>query len=149
MHLPAYSLLPNNDYTLFDFYSLGPKGSILKRIIYQATWVNNVFNLVLGDVDSKKNTIDDGIVSNNHDTQKVLTTIAQSIYFFYEKHPDAILMIQGNSKTRNRLYRMALSKYLPVILVDFEILCLINNQWISFHQTQQFSCMILKKRISL
>jgi hypothetical protein len=150
MHLPAYSFIYNESFTIFEFQSDGPKGPILKRIEFQLTSFHLIYNLVLGDVNLSNGKTDDFVTTNNLDTQKVLVTTIQIIYFFIDKYPKSSIFIHGNTPSRNRLYRMAISRFLQLSINDFDIFCLENNQWIPFDSNKQAtSFLIYKKRILL
>jgi hypothetical protein len=60
----------------YDFYSIGPQGKIKKRIAFRLfNNTKNVYNLGFGDVGAGGE-INDLIVTNNADSQKVLVTVA-------------------------------------------------------------------------
>ena len=55
--------------------------------------------------------IDDRIVSNNSDSEKVLATVIQALYIFFRKHPTSKVYVKGSTKSRTRLYRMGITKF--------------------------------------
>lgn len=105
----------------FEFHSDGPKGRIKKQVVFKAFENNlDVFNLGFGDVDASGE-INDTASSNNNDSQKVLATVALTLFKFYENHPDAYVFVTGSTKARTRLYRMGISNNLEEIMNDSSI----------------------------
>ncbi|MEM1122876.1 MAG: hypothetical protein AAGJ18_20700 [Bacteroidota bacterium] len=97
----AYRLYRANNKLEFQFESTGKNGIIQKIILYQPIGKNR-FNLAFGD--RKGNDIDDKVVSNNGDLIKVVSTVALSVYQFFEDNPTATIEIQGVDMKRLRLY---------------------------------------------
>ena len=128
--------------------SVGPKGSIQKVIQYQETELPGVFNLAFGDLDVENNTVDDTVISNNGDMEMVLSTVVKSLYQFYEHHPDAIVYASGSSHTRNRLYRMGISKYYEEITNDFYVLGQVDDMFIEFELIRDYIGFLAKKKKS-
>lgn len=105
----------------FEFLSEGPKGKIKKQVIFKPfEETPTVYNLGFGDVDSSGE-INDTIITNNNDSQKVLATVALTGYKFFETHPNFYMYATGSSKGRTHLYRMGITNNLDSILIDFEI----------------------------
>ncbi len=98
------------------------KGLIHKLVRYQPTNLHRLYNLAFGDKDFETGDIDDKVISNNGDSEKVLSTVVASVYAFTDKYPDAWIYATGSSKARTRLYRMGISKFLEDAKIDFEIL---------------------------
>jgi hypothetical protein len=76
-----YPIIKNKDSTTFDFISVGKKGRISKRIIFQP-YESNIYNLAFGDLNEATQKIDDKVVTDNGDSIKVLATVAQAVYWF-------------------------------------------------------------------
>src|ERR1700742_2914523 len=57
-------------------------------------------------------TVDDKIVNDNKDRNKVLATIAMIIRDFISFHPDRSVFFCGNTPAKTRLFRMALSRHI-------------------------------------
>jgi len=66
--------------------------------------------------------LDDSVTTNNGDTDKVLATVAYTIYEFFEEFPDAIVYLSGVTPSRTRLYQINISKFFDHISNDFEVL---------------------------
>jgi hypothetical protein len=90
MRLEKYELEVDPTRTVFDFVSEGPKGRILKRVYYVKMKVEgfkNLYNIALGDKLEGSDEIDDLIVTNNQDREKVLATVAATVIIFTKRRP--------------------------------------------------------------
>ena len=85
MNLPKYQLRAENSLILFEFTSIGNKGSIIKLIKFSETHLKDFYNLGFGDKNSETGDIDDLVVSNNGDSEKVLATVVSAVYAFTDK----------------------------------------------------------------
>lgn len=85
MNKPRYVFTTEEYSEVFEFISEGPKGRIKKIVQYSETNIENVFNLGFGDYDEETGEIDDKTISNNNDSEKILTTVAATVYAFIEK----------------------------------------------------------------
>src|ERR1700749_3413644 len=112
MKLDRYELKAEKSLSVFEFVSDGPRGKIAKLVQYGETNLKGFYNLAFGDKDLATGEIDDSVVSNNNDSDKVLATVVATVYAFTDKHPDAWVYATGSTKSRTRLYRMGLTKYL-------------------------------------
>lgn len=110
MLLEKYDFKGSDEGTYFEFISNGPKGNIIKAV--QFTLIDPIeqtYSLGLGDRDPFTNQIDDEVVTDNKDTIKVLATIGEIGRQFLESNPKAKIVFEGNTETKNRLYRMGIN----------------------------------------
>ena len=118
MHLERYPIydVPGES-TMYEFVSIGPKGSIRKAVVFTEMVVRNFYNLGFGDVISggSEDELDDEARSDNSDTKLVLATVAAIVLAFTEKNPDAMIFASGSTTERTRLYRMGLTAHLAEI----------------------------------
>ena len=112
MNLDRYETVLNDTATVFEFVSEGKIGRINKIIEYSPTNVVPIYNLGFGDKNEITGELDDKIVTDNGDTQKVLATVAASVYVFTNQNPNIWIYATGSSISRNRLYRMGITKFL-------------------------------------
>ena len=97
--------------------------------------VRNIYNLGFGDKDPQSGYIDDLSITNNNDSQKVLATVARTLYVFTEQYPDAIVFAMGSTVARTRLYRMGITNNLAAIEEDFDIFGLtMDEEWEPFRK---------------
>ena len=111
MNLPHYQLTIGESKSIFEFISQGPKGDIPKIIVFSKISDNGLYNLAFGDIDTKTGNVNDRVVSNNSDSEKVLATVVQALYIFFNRYPTCIVIAKGSTKSRTRLYRMGISKF--------------------------------------
>ena len=146
MKLPQYPLAADSDLTAFEFVSEGTKGNIVKMVQLSPTNLKGLYNLAFGDKDHLTGEIDDLAISNNGDSEKVLATVAATVYAFTDKYPDAWIYATGSTKARTRLYRMGITKYLSEITHDFEILGQRNNDWETFKKGVDYAGFLVKRK---
>jgi hypothetical protein len=130
----------------FEFNSTGPKGNIVKLIQYSETNLKGVYNLAFGDKDLHTGKIDDNVISNNGDSEKVLATVVASVYAFTDKHPDAYVYATGSTLARTRLYRMGISKYLDEVMEDFDVYGEFDGDWYPFEREVDYISFLVKRK---
>ena len=119
MKVDKYSIKAESNYTVFEFVSEGPKGSIRKLIQFQETNEHNLYNLAFGDKNIETGQLDDLVISNNGDSEKVLATVISALYAFFDNQPKAFVYATGSTDARTRLYRMGITKFYGEVLEDF------------------------------
>ncbi|CAN5186189.1 hypothetical protein BH09BAC1_BH09BAC1_04790 [soil metagenome] len=130
---------------LFEFNSEGPQGVINKIVQYTETNAQGIYNLAFGDKDPNGD-IDDTSISNNGDRDKILATVASTVYAFTNKYPESWVYATGSTKGRTRLYRMGIGKYLKEMENDFEIYGLRNQEWESFVSNAEYEAFLVKRK---
>jgi hypothetical protein len=143
MRNERYQLEASFDAMTFEFTSVGPKGEIPKLVIYSKTSTKNVYNLAFGDKDPITGDIDDLIVTDNKDSQKVLATVASTLYKFIEHYPKSWVGAEGSTKARTRLYQISISKYLDEITEDFIVLGYRDQKWVKFEKNVQYDTFVI------
>ena len=147
MNYPKYQLKAERNLTTFEFVSVGRKGNIKKVVLFRETNLKGVFNLGFGDKNEATNDVDDLAISDNGDSEKVLATVASTVYAFYTKFPDALIYIVGSTPTRTRLYQIGISKNLPEISDDFYIYGQINeDDWEDFTVNKNYLAFLIQKK---
>jgi len=127
MNLPQYKTNPDEDLHSFSFISEGKNGKIEKVIRYEKI-TNDVFNLGFGDKDSITGKINDKVVTNNGDTEKVLATVVLTIFMFTDKYPDAYIFATGSTPARTRLYRRSIFKFIEEAKENFNLYGVLDDQ---------------------
>ena len=146
MLLEKYTVEINTDQTVYQFVSEGAKGDIIKVVRYSTTNLKDFYNLGFGDLNKETGIIDDKIVTDNGDGEKVLATVAATLYAFTFQYPDAWVFVQGSNAARTRMYRIGITKYLAEIEQDFTILGLLEKQWQPFHKNQNYEAFVAKRK---
>jgi|SRR5690606_21050432 len=137
-----------DDLSVFDFISSGRHGAIQKRIVFMPTELGHVYNLAFGDVD-ENGEVDDYIVSDNGDRNKILATVVAAISKYTERYPGRYVYFQGSTMERTRLYRMAIGINLDELSETFEIFCQTEDgtQFVRFAQNIQTNGFLVKRKI--
>ena len=146
MKLPKYHLKAEKSLMVFEFISEGPKGRIPKLVKFSETNLKGLYNLAFGDKDLETGNINDTVISNNGDSEKVLATVVASLYAFMEKHPDSLVYATGSTKARTRLYRMGITKYIVEVEKDFEVLGQRGNGWHPFKKGEDYEAFLVKRK---
>ena len=141
-----YLLESSPDLLTFEFNSIGPKGTISKVVRYTEINVHGYYNLGFGDKDPQSSFISDITVTNNNDSQKVLSTVARTLYLFTERYPNVIVLATGSSLTRTRLYRMGITSNLAEIEQDFVVLGLTDSKWEPFRRNVTYHSFAIRRK---
>jgi hypothetical protein len=88
-----------------------------------------IYNLAFGDVE-EGGEINDAVISNNADRDKVPATVARSIHGFCDKHGNHFIFTQESTPARTRLYQTSITRNLDEVMNDFDIRGLTNNRCI-------------------
>ncbi len=138
----------DNNYldSIFEFKSTGKKGEITKIVRFDKTGIGNVFNLGFGDKDLKNGILDDKVISDNGDFEKVLATVASTVYSFTQNKPNSVIIIRGTNKARVRLYQIGISKYFEKIYEDFEVYGLTETDWQPFIRNTRYRGFLLQRK---
>ena len=139
----AYTL-EYDEHVTFAFESVGPRGIIHKVVQYQRIESTDYYNLAFGDRIGDTSDIDDLVVSNNGDIQKILSTVAQTVITFTQQFPSASVVATGSTAARTRLYRIGISKNLLAIEESFEVFGLKEDTWHKFEINTNYEVFLIK-----
>lgn len=130
----------------FEFLSISPKQTIPKAVVFSPfPHPSNRFNLALADI-KDDGSLCDVTVSNNHDLDKVIATVANCIVAFFEKYPTAEIYIQGSTPSRMRLYRIIFSREFRIINENYEIYGTLSRITEPFVSNKDYSSFLLKQK---
>ncbi len=146
MKLPKYHLRAESKFTRFEFISEGNKGAIRKLIEFQATSDEDVYNLAFGDKDASTGDLNDLAVTNNGDTEKVLTTVVAALYVFFDNYPTAYVYATGSTKARTRLYRMGITKFYEEMDKDFYLYGQVGDDYPEFKLGKDYDGFLAQKK---
>jgi hypothetical protein len=146
MILPKYPLSSSDQLMTFEFESEGKFGRVSKLVTYQPTNLKGVYNLAFGDKSAETGQINDIAITDNGDRDKVLATVAASVYAFTDKYPDAWVYLTGSTKSRTRLYRMGISKFSDELNQDFEVYGQLNDSWENFKLNTEFEGFLIRRK---
>lgn len=92
----------------YEFESVSEKKVIKKIVEYVLVDKElSLYNLSL--LDAYEGGVSDENVSNNNDMPKVLATVYQTMLHFFQSSPHAIIIFEGSTTSRTRLYRIAIA----------------------------------------
>ena len=142
-----YNVDTSPDFQTFEFVSVGPRGNITKVVRYSEINVKGFFNLGFGDKDPITGFLSDLSVTNNGDSQKVLATVAATLYAFIDNHPGATIIATGSTQARTRLYRMGITNNLKAIEKDFTVLGLTETNWEPFRKNITYGAFLVRRKL--
>jgi hypothetical protein len=146
MQLPKYPLKAEKSLMIFEFTSEGSNGHITKLVKYSETNLKDLYNLAFGDKDDETGEINDKSITNNGDSDMVLSTVVATVYAFTDKYPDTWIFATGSTKARTRLYRMGISKYLAEVKLDFQVFGLLNDKWEPFKKDGVYEAFLVRRK---
>jgi hypothetical protein len=146
MKLTNYPLSAEDNLKTFEFISEGPNGLIRKMVQFTPTNLQGFYILAFGDKDSKTGELDDLAISNNNDTERILATVAATVYAFTDKYSDAWIYATGSTKARTRLYRMGINKYFTQARKDFEILGQTEKHWEAYEKDKDYDGFLVRRK---
>ncbi|MCB0517891.1 MAG: hypothetical protein H6577_24945 [Lewinellaceae bacterium] len=120
----TYPIKPSPNKLYYLFTSEGPRGRILKIVLFQNIGENS-YNLAFGDFIAGQ--LDDEVVSDNRDFVKVLSTVAACAYDFVKANPGVKLEIDPVDERRKMLYNAVFKRHHIFIQQQFRILGVIAD----------------------
>lgn len=132
--------------SVYHFDSIGVKGVIRKVIQFTKIDVHDFYNLGFGDKIIDTNLIDDLVVTNNGDAQKVLATVAFVLIEFININPQAKILILGSTIARTRLYRIAIANSFAKIEKLFIVYGLENDKWSTFKKEVTYKAFLVVRK---
>jgi hypothetical protein len=140
-----YQFHTNNSFLDYEFESIGPKG-VIKKVARFSKIGDNIYNFGFGDLDESTGEINDTVVSNNKDGDKVLVTVASIIETFTSVYINASVFIKGTTAARTRRYQMGINKYWPQISPVFEIFGFIKGIWELFQPGENYDAFLGRRK---
>ena len=134
-----------NDYSVFDFISIGKYGAIPKKITFTSIGFDNVYNLAFGDV-NENGDLDDYRISNNGDRNKILATIFTVVDFYTKRYPERWIVFRGSTKERTRLFRIAIGLNLEELCKIFEIYVYTEKGLKLFCKDMEVNVFVIKRK---
>lgn len=152
MNLPRYDYDSSDDFLDYEFYSDGPKGLIRKVVRFSYVDLPEVgleyFNLGFGDWSAERVRIDDFVVSNNEDADKVLATVAFTVMDFTDNYPGFLVYAEGSTPVRTRKYQMGINRHLAEISEIFDVYGLVENKgFVPFQPGINFKAFLIKRKV--
>jgi hypothetical protein len=146
MKLPKYQLVADEKLATYKFVSEGPKGRIEKIIQFTLINTQGIYNLSFGDIVDEQEGMDDRIVSNNGDSEKVLATVVSAVFAFFDKNKDVWIFASGSTPSRTRLYQIGINKYYHELSEEFEIFGQLEDNWELFSIGKNYKSFLAKRK---
>lgn len=119
MEKPSYNFEVSNNGLIFSFESIS-REKIIKKVVVYEPLIDELYHMGFGDL-VEDNTIDYRVKSANKDMNKVLSTVVQTMFLFFEKYPNKKVVFTGSNEVRTRLYRSIISKFVEEIELYFSV----------------------------
>jgi hypothetical protein len=103
-----------------------------------------VFNLGFGDQNENSGYVDDSVVSNNSDREKVLFTVASTLIDFIFQYPDCSVFAMGSTPSRTRLYQIGISMNLEKLAELFYVYGYTNGKWKMFDKKTNYDAFLVR-----
>lgn len=147
MQYPKYQTLTvSSDAKNYTFLSSGPKGEFKIQAQFLQIENSDVYNLGFGALDAE-GSVNDTIILNNGDRDKILATIAGFVSIFFETYHSTSLFFSGSTPSRTRLYRRAISLNLKELQESFEILGITyaEEAYEDFNPSKDYDAFLVRK----
>lgn len=128
---------------------VSPKGVIKKVVNFEFLYSYNniaVVNLAFGDWDKVNHKIDDSVVSNNNDRDKILATVAATVLEYTKVHGRCFVLARGSTRSRSRLYQMGINAHRAEIESIFVVMGYYEGEWIPFEPCRNFDAFSVIKK---
>jgi hypothetical protein len=157
MQTEKYQTTNKSDGLKYFFESIGNE-IIEKIVVYQHLSVNQlvargipsqmeVYNLAFGDRIAGTDDFSDKVTSNNGDMVMVLSTVADTTFYFWQKYPKANLFLTGSSVERTYLYQKKIERYWEEINEVAYVAGRLNFQFELFEKGKNYDAfLIIRKR---
>lgn len=162
MQIEKYRTETESNRLSYSFYSVGEK-TIKKIVEYTKLpkyWMianglpidADVYNLALGDENIDADDFSDQIISNNGDMDKVLATVADTAFNFWEYYPNALIFFEGSQPEgqehlRTYLYRKKMERFFDKISSVADIYGRLDDELEYFTKGKNYNAfLIIRKR---
>lgn len=136
-----YPFLASQNYLSFKFES-NCDGRKISKVVEYVEVEEQIYNLAFGDID-ENGELDDLSVSANRDMEKVLATVVQTIFVFFEMNPETTLFFQGSTPARTRLYQIVITKAKANWAEDFVIHGICDEQVEPFESNKPYTAFLI------
>jgi hypothetical protein len=145
MNLQRYETIAVSNHKRYELLSVGPKRAI-KKVVSYIEVAPGIYNLGFGDWEETTQKIIDTVRSNNEDRDKVLATVAFTVIDFMKYYPGALILAEGETPVKTRLYQMAINANWGEINQLFDIKGLVGETWEPFNRNKSYEAFALHAR---
>lgn len=131
MNLEKYLYTVSASALEYTFTSIGPHGRIKKIVRYYRERMGffSYLSLVFGNVIEGAPEVDTLSVSNNGDRDKLLATVAATVFEVTARYPEIFVIAKGSTRARTRLYQIGVFGHFGLIAPLFVVFGLRNGRW--------------------
>lgn len=159
MQIEKYKTESTVDSLIYTFESVGER--VIQKVVVYSKIKNPktvgleentiVFNLAFGDWDLETDELNDQVESKNKDTEKVLATVADTVFEFWEEYPDTNIFFRGSQPfgekaRRTRLYQMKINRYFADIINTVNIKGFENDNWEVFSANKNYLAFLISRK---
>ena len=138
-----YKFKRDENALFFEFQSVSKEKTINKVIAYTSfEHQPDIFNLALGDI-LESGEVSDMTISNNSDLEKIIATVVQTIFLFFEKYPKNFVYFKGSTDIRTRLYRIVIARELEEANQFFKIYGISNTLIERFELNRSYDSFVI------
>jgi hypothetical protein len=146
MNFKHYDYTSSEDFYEYSFLSQGPNGLIKKSVIYSCISEDPlIYNMAFGDVDLHGE-INDRIISDNHDRDVVLATVASTINDFSDRYGNNFIFAIGSTAARTRLYQIRIARFLNEVNQYLDLWGYNNDNWQEFERNINYESFLVKRK---
>ncbi|WP_439582683.1 DUF6934 family protein [Dyadobacter bucti] len=145
MNYEAYPFILNETNTHYKFQSIGKRGIFEKAVAFSPL-TDQIYNLALLDLDPVTQDYVDDTVTDNGDLPQVLATVMAVILEYLKEHPSRYIVLTGNTKSRTRLYQIAIGKVVVEMKDFLNIWGYRNHEWIRFEANRSFESFLIGQK---
>jgi hypothetical protein len=144
MNEPRYAFKHASRNNTFSFFSHGKRGRI-KKVVQFRLIEDQIYNLGFGDYSDQHKALDDKVVTDNGDMEKVLATIIAIIEYFFDKNPSAGIFLTGSTTSRTRLYQIVINVHYSKLSQYFSIYGFYDEEWHEFKRNTKYESFLIFK----
>lgn len=146
MNFPPYLFDHSTDGLVYAFESISNERTVQKYVIFTLI-KTDCYNLALVDLD-EDGQLSDTTISNNHDMERVLSTVIQVILTFLKENTRAEIAFSGSTPERTRLYRVIINKYSYEVIDTILVHGILANQEREvFQSNRPYTSFVLSLRL--
>ncbi|SKC66197.1 DUF6934 family protein [Ohtaekwangia koreensis] len=150
MNSLPYNLEASPHFLDFEFSSTGPKGEVRKIVRFTKMKIADasieVYNIGFGDYNKLEDKIDDLIVTDNKDSDKVMASVAAAVMTFTDHRPETLVFAQGSTAVRTRYYNMVIAYHYKDIKSSFDVWGHYQGEWEVFKQNKAYTAILAKRK---
>lgn len=119
-----------------------------KAVVFQATRLSNVFNLVLLDL-LESGEESDSTITDNQDLRLVMATVMRILEDFLRRFPLHRVYFTGNDERKIRLYRIVIGREIFQLRSKFIVLGQIGSRFEYFEANRPYTAFIVSTKTEL